>query len=112
MLTGKLVTEVSITSLQSHSVVSSMQLVSHQQHRSQLAVVVNGSELISWVHISDAAATEAVLAGRFAAMNVEQAGKCNEYWLYPCSVALTAGRAEHKHVGLISPTSTKNGAHI
>lgn len=77
MWTGQLVREVSVSSLQPQSVVSAMQLVGHQQHRSQLALAVSGSELISWVHISNAAATEAVLATRFAAMRVEQAGKCN-----------------------------------
>lgn len=77
MLTGQLVREVSISSLQPQSVVSAMQLVGHQQHRCQLAVAVSGSDLISWVLISNAAATEAVLASRFAAMHVEQAGKCN-----------------------------------
>lgn len=78
MWTGQLVREVSISSLQPQSVVSAMQLVGPRQHRSQLAIAVSGSELISWVHISDAAAIEAVLASRFDAMHVEQAGKCND----------------------------------
>lgn len=77
ILAGKLVREVSISTLLPQCVVSAMQLVGHQQHHSRLAIAVSGSELVSWVHISDGAATEAVLAGRFAAMHVEQAGKCS-----------------------------------
>lgn len=69
--------EVSIGSLQPQCVVSAMQLIGHQQHHSRLAIAVSGSEPIAWVHINDGAATEAVLAGRFAAMHVAQAGKCN-----------------------------------
>ena len=79
ILVGKLVKEVSITSLQPNSVVSAMQLVCRERHQSELAVAISGSEVVSWVHMSDAAATEAVLAGRLAAMDVEQAGKCNHY---------------------------------
>ncbi|KAL3151909.1 hypothetical protein ABBQ32_001040 [Trebouxia sp. C0010 RCD-2024] len=77
MLIGKLVKEVSVTNLQPRSVVTAMQLVGNGQHQSELAVAVSGSEVVSWVHVSDAAATEAVLAGRLAAMDVEQAGKCS-----------------------------------
>lgn len=76
-LAGKLVREVSVSSLQPQCVVSAMQLVGHQQHHSRLAIAVSSSEPICWVHISDGAATEAVLAGRFAAMRVEHAGKCS-----------------------------------
>lgn len=55
-----------------------MQLVCHEPHQVRLAVAVTDSQLVSWVHISDAAATEAVLAGRLAAMDIEQAGKYNQ----------------------------------
>lgn len=69
--------EVSINSLQPPCVLSAMQFVGNQHHHCRLAIAVSGSALVSWVYISDAAASEAELAGRFAAMHVEQAGKCN-----------------------------------
>lgn len=94
-----------------------MQLVSKQQHQYQLAVTVSGSDQIAWVEINDAAATEAVLAGRFAAMHVERAGKCRYCALWYAMHCLCACLfsvkscavfiAQHQGMKLSSPTSSK-----
>ena len=75
ILAGQLVREVSVTSLLPQVEVTAMQLVSKGRHESQLAVAISGSEKISLIQMNDAAATETLLAGRFAAMHVDQTGK-------------------------------------
>ena len=84
MLTGQLLQQLSISSLPPQVLVTAMQLVSIQKHQSKLAIAVSGSEQIHWVRIDDAAATEAVLAGRFAAMHVDLTGKSSKLLAICC----------------------------